>query len=78
MKKKIERYIRKKERERVLKLLKENMGIILGVLALLVALIVFKIVKKKAKKKVKAKIKASVKSGIENMRSRDEVSRRDG
>ena len=62
MKEKIDRYIKKKKREKIIKLLKDNMFVILGVIALLIALIVLRILKKNAKKKIKESIKNKVNS----------------
>ena len=67
MKERIEKYIRKKRREKAIKMIKDNIFIILGVLGLIILLIILKILKKKAKKKVKAKIKETIKSGIDSM-----------
>ena len=74
MKDRIEKYIKKKQRERALKMLKDNIPVILGVLGLIILLIVLKILKKKAKKKVKAKIKETIKNGIENIKDKDSSS----
>lgn len=74
MKERIEQYIKKKQRERVLKMLKDNIPVILGVLGLIILLIVLKILKKKAKKKVKATIKETIKSGIESIRDKESSS----
>ena len=74
MKERIEKYIKKKQRERALKMLKDNIPVILGVLGLIILLIVLKILKKKAKKKVKAKIKETIKSGIDSIRDKESSS----
>ena len=57
MKERIVRYIRKKKREKALKLVKDNIFVILGALGILILLIILKALKRKAKKKVKAKIR---------------------
>ena len=72
MKEKIDRYIKKKKREKIIKMLKENMFVILGVIAILIALIVLKILKKKAKKKIKTKIKESIKNKVDSNSSLDD------
>jgi hypothetical protein len=64
MKEQIEKYIRKKRREKIIKILKDNIFVILGAVGILILLIVLKILKKKAKKKIKAQIKDSIKKGI--------------
>ena len=72
MKEKIDRYIKKKKREKIIKLLKDNRFVILGVVALLIALIVLKILKKNAKKKIKTKIKESIKNKVNSNSSLDD------
>ena len=67
MKERIEKYIRKKRREKAIRMIKDNIFIILGVLGLIILLIILKILKKKAKKKVKAKIKETIKNGINKL-----------
>jgi hypothetical protein len=64
MKEQIEKYIRKKRREKIIKILKDNIFVILGAVGILILLIVLKILKIKAKKKIKAQIKDSIKKGI--------------
>ena len=77
MKERIEKYIRKKRREKAIKMIKDNIFIILGVLGLIILLIILKILKKKAKKKVKAKIKETNKSGIDSIRDKESSSNGD-
>ena len=72
MKEQIRKYIAKKKREAALKVLKDNIFVILGALGILILLIVLKILKKKAKKKVNAKIRTSVKNKVESIRNRDQ------
>ena len=74
MKERIVRYIRKKEREKALKLVKDNIFVILGALGILILLIILKALKRKAKKKVKAKIKSAVKEKVGSMRNKDDSS----
>ena len=74
MKERIERYIRKKKREKALKLVKDNIFVILGALGILILLIILKALKRKAKKKVKAKIKSAVKEKVGSMRNKDDSS----
>ena len=62
MKDRIDAYIKKKKREAALKILKDNLPLILGILGVFIALIVLGILKKRAKKKVKAKIKESIRN----------------
>ena len=77
MKERIEKYIRKKRREKAIKMINDNIFIILGVLGLIILLIILKILKKKAKKKVKAKIKETIKSGIDSIRDKESSSNGD-
>ena len=77
MKERIEKYIRKKRREKAITMIKDNIFIILGVLGLIILLIILKILKKKAKKKVKAKIKETIKSGIDSIRDKESSSNGD-
>ena len=72
MKEQIEKYIRKKRREKIIKILKDNIFVILGAVGILALLIVLKILKKKAKKKIKAQIKDSIKKGIAGYHDLDE------
>ena len=71
MKECIEKYLRKKRREKVLKMLKDNIFVVLAAFGIVIALIVLKVLKKKAKKKVKAKIKESIKNGIDSAINKD-------
>ena len=73
MKARVDNYLKKKKREMILNIIKENIPIILAVVAIITGLITFKVLKRKAKKKVKAKIRSSIKSGVEEMRARREV-----
>ncbi len=72
MKEKIDKYIAKKRRKAIIKLIKKNLPTIFGVLAVIIILIVLKVVKKKTKKKVKAMIKDSIKKEISSLHNRDE------
>ena len=74
MKTKIERYLRKKKRQAALKLLKDNILIVLGALGIIILLVVLKVLKRKAQKKVKAKIKSSIKEGMSSIRNTGESS----
>ena len=71
MKECIEKYLRKKRREKALKVLKDNIFVVLAAFGIVIALIVLKVLKKKAKKKVKAKIKESIKNGIDSAINKD-------
>ena len=71
MKERIEKYLRKKRREKAWKMLKDNIFVVLAAFGILIALIVLKVLKKKAKKKVKAKIKESIKNGIDSAINKD-------
>ncbi len=71
MKKKIERYIKKKRREILVKVLKDNIVVIIGALALIIALIILRIFTKKAKKKAKAKVRKSIRNWIKKTFSKD-------
>ena len=74
MKERIERYVRKKKREKALKLVKDNIFVILGALSILILLIILKVLKRKAKKEFKAKIKGAVKEKVSRMRNKDDSS----
>jgi len=71
MKERIEKYLRKKRREKAWKMLKDNIFVVLVAFGILIALIFLKVLKKKAKKKVKAKIKKSIKNGIDSAINKD-------
>ena len=71
MKERIEKYLRKKRREKAWKMLKDNIFVVLAAFGIVIALIVLKVLKKKAKKKVKAKIKESIKNGIDSAINKD-------
>ena len=73
MKEKIDNYLKKKKREKIIKLLKDNIWVILGVVGVLIALIVLKILKKKAKKKIKAKIKETVRDRVNNSSEEESI-----
>ena len=62
MKKQIEKYMKRKRREHIWKLIKSNFPLILAALVVITGLITIKILKKVAKKKVKKKIKESIKN----------------
>ena len=71
MKERLEKYLRKKRREKAWKMLKDNIFVVLAAFGIVIALIVLKVLKKKAKKKVKAKIKESIKNGIDSAINKD-------
>ena len=72
MKEQVKRYIKKKEREKILKLLKDNIFIVAGVFVVFILLIVLGVLKKKAKKRRRAKIRAAIRDGISSFRRLDD------
>lgn len=62
MKERIEKYIKKKQREKAIKMLKDNIPVILGVLGLIILLVILKILKNKAK------IRKTIKREIGNIK----------